>query len=89
MIDRDTGIQQPETGKDGRIGGSLSRRTNGARRAVRRGFDMAREIVVTERQQPCRQNVECENDLQPQADGSAREPPGCRHLLIDYTMQNG
>ncbi len=48
---------------------------------------MADEIVVAERQQRGRENVECENDLQPQADGSAREPPGCKHLRIDYTMQ--
>ena len=50
---------------------------------------VAREIVVTERQQRCRENVERENDLQPQADGSAREPPGCRHLRIDYTGRSG
>ena len=86
-IDRDTGIEERESGEDGGIGGSLGRRTNGARRAVRRRFDVAGEIVMTERQQRCRKHIERENDLQPQAEGSAREPPGCRHLHIDYTMQ--
>ena len=87
VIHRDTSIEQREPGKDGRIGGSLGGRTNGARRAVRRGLDMAGEIVMTERQQRCRKHVKREDDLQPQADGSAREPPGCRHLHIDYTTQ--
>jgi hypothetical protein len=87
VIDGDARIKQPEPGEDGWIGGSLGRRPNGARRAVRRGLDMAREVVVTEWQQRCREQVEPENDLQRRADGSAREPPENRHLRIDYTMQ--
>jgi hypothetical protein len=89
VIDRDTRIKQRESGKDGGIGGSLGGRTNGACRAMRRGLDMAREIVMTERQQRCRKHIEREDDLQRQADGSAREPSGCRHLHIDYTGPSG
>ena len=80
MIDeRDADIEQPEPGENGRVGSGFGRGTNGARRAVRRRFDMASEIVVTERQQRCGEQIERENDLQPQAEGSAREPPGGRH----------
>ena len=52
---------------------------------MRAGLEVADEIVVTERQQSRREDVQCENDLQPEAEGSAKEPPGRRHLHLDYT----
>ena len=63
VIDRGTRIKQRESGEDGGIGRSLGGRTNGACRAMRRGLDMAGEIVMTERQQRCRKHIEREDDL--------------------------
>jgi hypothetical protein len=42
---------------------------------------------VTERQERCRKQVERENDVQLQTDGSAREPSGFHHLQFDYTAR--
>lgn len=81
----DAGVVQPEPGEHGRIGSRLGRRPDNAGRAVRCGFEMADEIVMSERQQRCREHVERENELQTKADGSATEPAGCTHLQIDYT----
>jgi hypothetical protein len=89
LSDRDAGVEQPESCNDGWRGGSLRRGANGARRAVRGRFDMTGEIVVTKRQQPCREDVQRENELESQADGSAREPAGSRHLQIRLYAANG
>ena len=71
LIDRVTqgfaGIEQPEAREDTGIGGSLSRRADCARGAVSCRFDVAGEIVMAERQQGRRQDIEREDDLQPQA----------------------
>jgi hypothetical protein len=44
------------------------------------GFDVAGEVVVAERQERCRQDIERKNDLQPQAEGPAKGQPRYSHL---------
>ena len=74
------GIVKPETREHGRIGCRLGGRTDGAGCAMCGGFDVADEVVVAERQERCRQNVERKNDLQPQAEGPAEGQPRYTHL---------
>jgi rhomboid family protein len=45
---------------------------------------MADDIVVPEGHQRCRKEVQPEDDPEPQAQGSASEPPGSRHLHFNY-----
>ena len=85
LRDGNAHIEKPEACENRRIGSRLGRRSNRARGAVRSGLEVADEVVVTERQQRRRKHVERQNDLQPKARGSAREPCGTAHLHFNYT----
>jgi hypothetical protein len=80
---------QPEPCKDSRIGGCLSRRSDGTGGAVSCGFDVTGEVVMTKWQQRGRHDIQREHDLQPQADGPPKEPSRCAHLHFDYTGRFG
>jgi len=64
-------VEQPEPREHAGIGSGLSRGADCAGGAVCRRFDVAGEVVMPERQQGGRQDIEREDDLQPEADRPA------------------